>query len=72
MRSPTPTLGGITGLVRKPYWRGILARVRWPMHTGQLEGIKNWIKMIKYMAYGYSHINYFFLNIKTTFPENAW
>lgn len=42
------------------------------MHTGQLEGIKNWIKMIKYMAYGYSHINYFFLNIKTTFPENAW
>lgn len=21
-----------------PYWRGILSRVRWPMHTGQLEG----------------------------------
>ncbi len=23
----------------KSYWRGILSRVRWPMHTGQLEGI---------------------------------
>jgi len=34
------------------YWRGILSRVRWPMHTGQLEGINNRIKVIKRMAYG--------------------
>src|SRR5690554_7271526 len=33
--------------VLKPYWRGILARVRWPVHTGQLEGINNKIKVIK-------------------------
>jgi transposase len=33
------------------YWRGILSRVRWPMHTGQLEGINNRIKVIKRMAY---------------------
>ncbi|AZC20106.1 Mobile element protein [Pseudomonas sp. CMR5c] len=25
----------------KGYWRGIVSRVRWPMHTGQLEGINN-------------------------------
>ncbi|AXA89958.1 transposase [Massilia sp. YMA4] len=37
----------------KPYWRGIVARVRWPMHTGQLEGINNRIKVMKRMAYGY-------------------
>ena len=36
-----------------PYWRGILARVRWPMHTDQLEGINNRIKVMKRMAYGY-------------------
>ncbi|WBI56117.1 hypothetical protein PALA54_02748 [Pseudomonas aeruginosa] len=35
------------------YWRGILSRVHWPMHTGQLEGINNRIKVIKRMAYGY-------------------
>jgi transposase len=31
----------------QPYWRGMLCRVRWPMHTGQLEGINNKIKLIK-------------------------
>jgi transposase len=35
-----------------PYWRGVLSRVRWPMHTGQLEGINNRIKVMKRMAYG--------------------
>ena len=35
------------------YWRGIVSRVRWPMHTGQLEEINNKIKVIKRMAYGY-------------------
>jgi transposase len=36
----------------RPYWRGILSRVRWPMHTGQLEGINNKIKLIKRQAFG--------------------
>lgn len=37
----------------RPYWRGIVSRVRWPMHTGQLEGINNKIKVIKRQAFGY-------------------
>lgn len=52
----------------RPYWRGILSRVRWPMHTGQLEGINNRIKVIKRMAYGYRDTDYFFLKIRTAFP----
>ena len=52
------------------YWRGIVSRVRWPMHTGQLEGINNKIKVIKRMAYGYRDSNYFFLKIKAAFPGN--
>jgi transposase len=35
-----------------PYWKGIVARMRWPMLTGQLEGINNRIKVMKCMAYG--------------------
>ncbi|MCG2586912.1 ISL3 family transposase, partial [Massilia sp. TS11] len=41
------------------YWRGILARVRWTMHTGQLEGINNRIKVMKRMAYGYRDSEFF-------------
>jgi transposase len=52
------------------YWRGILARVRWPMHTGQLEGINNRIKVMKRMAYGYRDSDFFFLKIKAAFPGN--
>lgn len=52
------------------YWRGILARVRWPMHTGQLEGINNRIKVMKRMAYGYRDSAYFFLKIRAAFPGN--
>ncbi len=52
------------------YWRGIISRVRWPMHTGQLEGINNKIKVIKRMAYGYRDKDYFFLKIKAAFPGN--
>ncbi len=52
------------------YWRGIVTRVRWPMHTGQLEGINNKIKVIKRMAYGYRDSDYFFLKIKAAFPGN--
>lgn len=54
----------------KPYWRGIVARVRWPMHTGQLEGINNRIKVMKRMAYGYRDSDFFFLKIKAAFPGN--
>lgn len=54
----------------KPYWRGILSRVRWPMHTGILEGINNKIKLIKRMAFGYRDSDYFFLKIKAAFPGN--
>lgn len=52
------------------YWRGILSRVRWPLHTGQLEGINNRIKVMKRMAYGYRDSDYFFLKIKAAFPGN--
>jgi len=66
---------GIEALARfarnlAPYWRGILARVRWPMHTGQLEGINNRIKVMKRMAYGYRNSAYFFLKIKAAYPGN--
>lgn len=53
------------------YWRGILSRVRWPMHTGRLEGVNNKIKVLKRMAYGYRDSDYFFLKVKAAFPGNA-
>ncbi len=42
------------------------------MHTGQLEGINNRIKVMKRMAYGYWDSSYFFLKIKAkaAFPGN--
>lgn len=66
---------GIPALIQfakrlRGYWRGILSRVRWPMHTGQLEGVNNKIKVIKRMAYGYRDSDYFFLKIKAAFPGN--
>ncbi|WP_371875614.1 transposase [Duganella aceris] len=54
----------------KLYWRGILPRMRWPMHIGQLEGINNRIKVMKCMAYGYRDSDFFFLKIKAAFPGN--
>ena len=51
----------------KPYWRGILSRVRSPMHTGLPEGINNKIKAIECIAYEYRDDAYFFLNIRATF-----
>lgn len=68
-QSQIPSLQQFANRLRK-YWRGILARVRWPMHTGQLEGINNRIKVIKRMAYGYRDCDYFFLRIKAAFPGN--
>ena len=66
---------GIPALIKfaqtlKPYWRGILSRVRWPIHTGTLEGINNKIKLIKRMAFGYRDTDYFFLKIRAAFPGN--
>lgn len=52
------------------YWRGIVSRVRWPIHTGQLEGINNKIKVIKRMAYSYRDSGYFLPKIKAAFPGN--
>ena len=54
----------------KPYWRGIAARLRWPMHTCQLEGINNRIKVMKRMTYGYRDSSFFFVKIKAAFPGN--
>ena len=54
----------------KPYWHGIVSRVRWPMHTGQLEGINNKIKLIKHQTFGYRDADYFFLKINAAFPGN--
>ncbi|EHF08508.1 hypothetical protein HMPREF1030_05905 [Pseudomonas aeruginosa] len=50
------------------YWLGILSRVCWPMHTGQLEGINNRIKVIKRMSYGYRDSEFFFMKIKAESP----
>ena len=52
------------------YWRGINSRVRWPMHTGQREGINNRIKLIKRMTHGYRDSDYLLLKIKAAFPGN--
>ncbi len=68
-QSEIPALIRFANLL-KPYWRGILSRVRWPMHTGTLEGINNKIKLIKRMAFGYRNTDYFFLKIKAAFPGN--
>jgi transposase len=54
----------------KAHWRGIVARVRWPMRTGQLEGINKRIKVMKRMAYGYRDAAFFLRKIKAAFPEN--
>lgn len=44
--------------------------MRWPMHTGHLEGIDNRLKVMKHMAYGYRDSSDFFLKIKAAFPGN--
>ncbi|BAN49534.1 ISL3 family transposase [Metapseudomonas resinovorans] len=55
----------------KRYARGILASARFPLHTSQLEGVNNRIKVIKRMAYGFRDSAYFFLKIKAAFPGKA-
>ncbi len=64
---------GITALKQfairlQSYWRSIVSRVRWPMHTGQLEGINNEIKVIRRTAYSYRDSDYYFVKIKAAFP----
>jgi transposase len=52
----------------EPYLDDILNQCRYPLHTSVLEGIKNKIKVMKRMAYGYRDDAYFFLKIRDAFP----
>ena len=65
--SQIPALGPFARRLRR-YWLGIVNRVRWPMHTGELEGINNKIKVIKRMACGYRDSEYIFLKIQAAIP----
>ena len=47
---------------------GLLAHCRYPQHTSVLEGINNKIKVIKRMAYGFRHDQYFCLKIRAAIP----
>lgn len=51
-----------------PYLEGILSSARYQLNTSVLEGMKNRIKVIKRMAYGYHDTAYFFLKIRAAFP----
>jgi len=53
---------------RKEYLSGILAPCRWRLPRSLLEGIKNKIKVLKRMAYGYRDDEYFFLKTRQAFP----
>jgi len=46
---------------------GILNHCRYPLHTAQLEGINNKIKVMKRQGYGYRDQAYFILKIKGAF-----
>jgi transposase len=48
--------------------KGIVNHSVYPLHTGQLEGINNKIKVIKRQAYGFRDDAYFILKIKGAFP----
>jgi transposase len=52
----------------RPYLPGILAHCRYPLGTNLIEGIKNEIKVIKRMAYGFRDDAYSFLKIREAFP----
>ena len=49
--------------------KGIVNHSVYPLHTGQLEGINNKIKVIKRQAYGFRDDAYFILKIKGAFPR---
>tara|TARA_R110001592_G_scaffold57276_1_gene174091 strand:+ start:32872 stop:33081 length:210 start_codon:yes stop_codon:yes gene_type:complete len=42
-----------------------------PLHTSLLGGFNNKIKIIKRMAYGFHDDKYFFLKIRSAFPEKV-
>lgn len=46
---------------------GIVAHGEFPLHTGQLEGMHNKIKVIKRQAYGFRDDDYFILKVKAAF-----
>jgi|GEM_PF-3163860 len=55
----------------KPYWRGIVSRVRWPTHTGQLVGINHRIKVIKRSACDCCDTGYLLPKIKAALPGRS-
>lgn len=52
-----------------PFIGGILAHCRWPLGTSLIEGIKNKIKVIKRMAYGFRDDIYFFQKNRSALRE---
>jgi len=50
------------------YRYGILNHCKHPIHTSKLEGVNNKIKVIKRIAYGFHHLEYFALKVKQAFP----
>lgn len=49
---------------------GIVAHALYPLHTGQLEGMHNRMKVIKRQAYGFRDNDYFVLKVKAAFHPN--
>lgn len=67
---------GIPALIRfatrlRRHHRGIIAHARYPLHTSQLEGVNNKIKVIKRRSYGFHDPIYFALKVKQAFPGKA-
>jgi transposase len=52
----------------KNHWDGIVAHCTFPIHTSLLEGINNKAKVIKRIAYGFHHPQYYFLKLRAAFP----
>ncbi|MFG5860367.1 transposase [Metapseudomonas sp. CR1201] len=68
---PAPNADAVCQTPQRSHWRGILSRMRWPMHTGLSEGIQNRIEVIKRMAYGFRDTAHFFLKTRTDVPGKA-
>ena len=67
------TRSGIAPQVRfaqrlRPYLPGIVAHCQWSLGTNLIEGINNWIKVIKRVACGFRDDACFFLKIRVAFP----
>lgn len=50
--------------------RGIVAHTAYSIHTGQLEGVNDKIKLIKRRSHGFRDSTYFTLKVKQAFPGN--